>query len=67
MYAFVVIAILNGAPQFIIMDRGLTAAACQELAARPDNGLRIDGKTVPGEGRCIPESRLPSIADETAI
>jgi len=67
MYAFVIVALLNGAPQFIIMDRGLTPAACQELSKRPDSGLRIDGKPVPGEGRCIPESKLPPIADPDAI
>jgi hypothetical protein len=59
MYAFVVMVVLNGTPQFFVMERGLTASACQEVSARPDNGLRIDGKSVPGGGRCIPEDELP--------
>jgi hypothetical protein len=59
MYAFVVIAVLNGAPHTFIMERGLTAAACQEMLGRPDSGLSIDGTLVAGEGRCILESDLP--------
>lgn len=59
MYAFVVIVLLNGAPHTFILERGLTAAACQEMLDRPDSGLRIDGAPVAGEGRCIPESELP--------
>ena len=49
----------NGEPQFFIMERGLTESACEEMAHRPDNGLRIDGQPVSGEGRCIPEDDLP--------
>lgn len=59
MYAFVVMVLLNGAPQFFIMERGLSADACEELAHRPDSGLRIDGQPVSGEGRCVPEDELP--------
>jgi hypothetical protein len=59
MYAFVVMVLLNGVPQLIIMERGLSAAACEELAHRPDNGLRIDGKPITGEGRCVSEDELP--------
>ncbi|WP_295558821.1 hypothetical protein [uncultured Hyphomicrobium sp.] len=59
MYAFVVMVVLNGAPQFFILERGLTASACEEMSARPDNGLRIDGAPVAGESRCIPEGDLP--------
>lgn len=59
MYALVVMVVLNGTPQFFIMERGLTASACQEKSARDDSGLRIDGKPVPGENRCIPEDELP--------
>jgi hypothetical protein len=59
MYAFVVMVVLNGAPQFFILERGLSAAACEEMTHRPDSGLRIDGQPVSGEGRCIPEDALP--------
>lgn len=59
MYAFVVMIVLNGTPQLFIMERGLTASECLEMSARPDNGLRIDGAPVAGEGRCIPENDLP--------
>ncbi|MGE0025018.1 MAG: hypothetical protein AB7S70_15460 [Hyphomicrobium sp.] len=61
MYAFVVMVLLNGTPHFVIMERGLTHSACEELAARPDSGLRIDGKPAGGEGRCIAEDKLPEI------
>ncbi|MCC7252929.1 hypothetical protein [Hyphomicrobium sp.] len=59
MYAFVVMIMLNGTPQYFIMERGLSAAECRDLAARPDSGLRIDGRPVSGENRCIPEAELP--------
>ncbi len=62
MYAFVVMVLLNGVPQFFILERGLTAAACEELTHRPDSGLRIDGQPVSGEGRCVPEDELPEDA-----
>lgn len=60
MYAFVVMVLLNGAPQFFIMERGLSASACEELVHRPDSGLRIEGQPVSGEGRCVPEDELPA-------
>lgn len=63
MYAFVVMILLNGVPQLIIMERGLTEAACLEMAAQPDTGLRIDGQQASGEGRCVPEDSLPSEDD----
>lgn len=61
MYAFVVMALLNGAPQVIIVERGLTAAQCRKMAKRPDNGLRMDGKKVPGPGGCVREEAIPDI------
>lgn len=64
MYAFVVLVLLNGSPQMFIMERGLTAEACQEMLLSPDSGLRIDGAPVAGEGRCVPESSLPPVEDE---
>lgn len=60
MYAFVVMVLLNGTPQFFIMERGLSEAACEALTRHPDSGLRIDGKPVSGEGRCVPEDELPA-------
>jgi len=60
MYAFVVMVLLNGTPQFFIMERGLSASACEELVHRPDSGLRIEGRPVSGEGRCVPEDELPA-------
>jgi len=59
MYAFVVMVLIDASPHFVIMERGLTRSACEELAARPDSGLRLDGKPARGEGRCIPEDELP--------
>ncbi len=59
MYAFVVMVMISGAPQLFIMERGLTASACEEMVRRPDSGLRIDGEKVAGEGRCILERDLP--------
>lgn len=59
MYAFVVMVVLNGAPQFFILERGLTASACQEMSARPESGLLVDGVPISGQGRCISESDLP--------
>jgi hypothetical protein len=67
MYAFVVMIVLGGSPQFFIMERGLSAAACEELTRRPDSGLRIDGKSVTGEGSCVPEEDLPAAADEASL
>lgn len=66
MYAFVVLVMLNGSPQLFIMERGLTEQACQEMLAHPDNGLRIDGTPVTGEGRCVLESTLPLSDDADA-
>lgn len=66
MYAFVVMVVLNGAPQFFIMERGLSQSACEEMTHRPDNGLRIDGAPVSGEGRCVPEGDLPPAEDQQA-
>lgn len=60
MYAFVVIASLAGAPQPIIMVRGLTESECKAKTALPDSGLRIDGAKVSTVKRCIPEKALPS-------
>jgi hypothetical protein len=59
MYAFVVMVLLNGTPQFFIMERGLSASACEEMAHRPDSGLRLDGQPVSGESHCVPEDELP--------
>jgi hypothetical protein len=59
MYAFVVIAILAGAPQTIIMARGLTQAECEAKMALPDAGLRINGAKATGARRCISETDLP--------
>jgi hypothetical protein len=58
MYAFVVMIVLNGTPHSFIMERGLTAAECRAVAARPDSGIRIDGQPVASEGRCILEADL---------
>jgi hypothetical protein len=63
MYAFVVMVLLNGSPQVFIMERGLTIAQCLEMTRRPDSGLRIDGRPVRGEGRCIKEEDLPEQDD----
>lgn len=63
MYAFVVMVLINGSPQFFIMERGLSASQCETMVAHPDNGLRIDGQPITGEGRCVPESDLPSESD----
>lgn len=63
MYAFVVMALINGDPQFFIMERGLSASQCETMVTQPDNGLRIDGQPISGESRCIPESDLPSESD----
>lgn len=70
MYAFVVMIMLNGTPQMFVMERGLSAEACGELVTHPDNGLRIDGKPVQGDARCVPEEELPPAeapANETAL
>lgn len=67
MYAFVIMVMLNGTPHYIIMDRGLSAAQCQEMAERPDSGLRIEGKKADGAGRCIPEEKVPSLMDPVAF
>jgi hypothetical protein len=67
MYAYVVMIVLGGSPQFFIMERGLSETACQELTQRPDSGLQIDGKSIAGERSCVPEEDLPAIADEAAL
>lgn len=67
MYAYVVMIVLGGSPQFFIMERGLSETACQEMTQHPESGLEIDGKSVTGEGRCVPEEDLPAAADEAAL
>lgn len=67
MYAFVVMIVLGGSPQFFIMERGLTEIACAAMASQPDNGLLIDGKPVSGEGHCVPETDLPTDIDSAAL
>ena len=64
MYAFVVMVLLGGTPQFFIMERGLTKVECEALAAQPDTGLRIDDQPVQGEGRCILESDIPALGSD---
>ena len=67
MYAFVVMIVLGGSPQFFIMERGLSETACEELARHPDSGLLIDGKPVTGEGRCVREEDLPAAMDDASL
>lgn len=65
MYAFVVMVLLNGAPQFVILERGLSASECQAMSERPDSGLSIDGQPVAGIGRCVLEEEIPDDVNGT--
>lgn len=64
MYAFIVLVMLNGSPQTFVMERGLTAEACEALRVNPDSGLLIDGRPISGERRCVLESSLPPVEDD---